>query len=387
MRILSFRASLKTSSRLFCVFLVLIVITLQGALIANEREMQRKQTFERGVIAHPDQSENRIEFFYLLPNKEGPFPVLFLLTGWQPEENSKGGKELAEFGYLHRLTAEGIAAVSISVPGYGNSDGKRDFGGYYSQRAICAVIDHFNQHPLIDSSRVGIYGISKGASLGAMVSALYPAVKLQILESGFYDLLTSPWPMPQYLNTIHDNLKKVCDTPDSLMSRSAVYYADKIKATTLILHGEFDDRRGLSSARDLHKKLINYGVSSKLKIYPNATHCLTSEKWEEILSFLRFHFLNICGLGIKISDPSPAIQITEIFPGSPAALSGKLKIGDVILRVAPNDDAREIDVFRMPKNELLPLILGKPRTKVRLHVQHFDQTYEDIVIERAFYNL
>lgn len=357
-----------------------LLLAIQATLFSSETD----QFFEQRFLVHPEAPENKIEFYSLFPKGDGPFPVLFLLHGWQPEESSKGGKQLGDFGYLHILAAQGIAAVSISVPGFGASEGRRDFSGPCSQKAVCAVMDHFKTHPNIDPTRMGLYGISRGAALGAMVSSFYPNLKLQILESGFYDLLASPWPMPEYLNGIRENLlKEAGDDREAWINRSAVYHTDTIKATTLLLHGEFDDRHGLASAKDLHEKLLKAGGNSTLKVYPNATHCLNHGKWGEIIRFLRFHFLRVCGIGIGLSDPSPATQITEILPNSPAAYSGKLRVGDTILRVSPNNDKEEVDVLRMSKDDLASLIIGPPGTEVRLHVQHFDLTHEDIILKRG----
>ena len=58
-------------------------------------------------------------------------------------------------------------------------------------------------------------------------------------------------------------------------------------------------------------------------------------------------------------------------------------MGDVILRISPNNDETELNVLRMPTSQFTSLLLGKKGTTVRLYVQHFDKTYENIVIERG----
>jgi hypothetical protein len=77
----------------------------------------QNEDFEKGIILNPDKKENEIEFFMLKPEGGGPFPIIFLLDGYQPPESSHGGKQLAEYGYLDRFAKEGIVAVSISAPG------------------------------------------------------------------------------------------------------------------------------------------------------------------------------------------------------------------------------------------------------------------------------
>ena len=128
---------------------------------------------EQGFITDPNQSSNQIEFFTMKPEGEGPFPVIFLLHGHQMEPTA-GGQQFVDLNWLDYFAHEGIIAVAISIPGFGNSDGKRDFSGPNSQRAIADVLDHFSHLPFVDAKRMGVYGISKGATLASMVHAYYP---------------------------------------------------------------------------------------------------------------------------------------------------------------------------------------------------------------------
>lgn len=339
---------------------------------------------EHSFIDNPNQSHQRIEFFTLKPQGTGPFPVIFLLDGYQTPENSLGGKQLVDLGYLNTFVKEGIVAISISKPGFGNSEGSRDFSGPNSQKAIAAVIKHCAQLPFVDSKRMGIYGISRGATLASMVHKYSLPLSLQILEGGWYDLTSCISLMPGYLEKIKENiLIETNGSQKDLIERSAIHNTQYINAKTLILLGEFDDRRTLPSSQTLHEKLIAEGKDSRIKIFPNELHILSRDKWSTIIPFVRQHFFNLYSIGINVSLIMPANQIARIHPNSPAELSGRLKVGDVILRISPNNDENEIDVLRMPENQVISLILGKKGTNVRLHVQHFDQTFEDIVIKRG----
>ena len=360
-------------------------ITISCYAVHPEKVFSHEQTFssvEQGFLLDP-QSNNRIEFFTMKPKGEGPFPVVFLLHGHQIEPTT-GGKQLVDLHWVDVFTREGILAVSISIPGFGNSEGIRDFSGPNSQKAVAAVIQHFSHLPFVDPKRMGIYGCSKGATLASMVHAYYPDLLVQILEAGWYDLNNCIGLMPNYLERIKENI--VAETgasEEALKERSAVHSTQIINSKTLILVGEFDDRRTLPSAVALHDKLTREGKDCQLKVFPRELHCLSADKWEAIIPFVRKHFFDLYGIGIKPVLIMPAIHIAKIFPSSPADLSEKLKIGDVILRISPNNDEEEIDVLRMAIPQFISLTLGKKGTTIRLHVQHFDQTYEDIVIERG----
>ncbi len=360
------------------------VVAIQGYAYELQKDWPEVPEIEQRFIDNPCDTHHQIEVFTLKPRGTGPFPVVFLLHGHQPPDHSTGGKQLIELGYLHPFVREGVIAVAISIPGFGHSDGDRDFSGPNSQKVVAAVVDHFMQFPFVDPQKMGIYGISKGATLASMVHKYTPTLLLQILEAGWYDLTTCSSLMPDYLEKIKENIViETGGSKDSLIERSAIYNTQHIHCKTLILLGEFDDRRTLPSSVALHDKLISEEKDSQLIIYPNELHCLSEDKWSAVISFVRKQFFGLYGIGINLSLIMPAIHVAKIHPNSPAALSKALHVGDVILRISPNNDEEEIDVLRMPIPQVAALILGKKGTAVRLHVQHFDKTHEDIVIERG----
>lgn len=339
---------------------------------------------EKGMITNPANDDHSIEFFILKPTGQGPFPLMILLHGYQAPNNSLGGKELVDFGYLDRFIDAGIAAVSVSVPGYGNSPGERDFGGPFSQNSILAVINHFKNQTYVDSSHIGIYGISRGAQLAAMVSSHSTDIAIQVLEGGFYDLVTFASNIPEYLELVKYNLEKEGgNSLEALKERSPAYHTDTVKAATLILHGEFDDRKQLPAAQKLHNNLIKHGVDCHLKIFAGEMHCLSAEKWDTIMPFMRERFFDLYGIGIKVTKAFPAMQILKIHPNSPALQNGKLRVGDAILSISPQNDEQEISVLSMPVEQFVTLMLGKKDTLVRLRVQHFDLSTEDVVVKRG----
>src|SRR5579863_9873751 len=80
---------------------------------------------EHSFIENPDEPHHKIEFFLQKPEGDGPFPVLFLIHGYQPLSSS-GAKEFVDQNYLSKFVNEGIVTVAISVPGFGASEGSRD---------------------------------------------------------------------------------------------------------------------------------------------------------------------------------------------------------------------------------------------------------------------
>lgn len=365
-------------------FLLTILLTpCYGAKICGRATEQNDCSFyEQNFIQNPDNSGNRIEFFIKKPEGQGPFPVIFLLHGHQ-RDPSVGGVEFFKANVDSNFIQEGIAVVAISIPGFGNSGGNRDFSGPNSQKAIASVIDHCSKFHYIDAKRMGVYGISKGATLASMIPAHYPTLTLQILEAGRYDLTTYREDLPDYLEAIKTNITTETGGSESaLKERSALYNTRYITGKTLLLAGEFDDRRTVPTTRQLHKKLSEEGKESEMVIYPNQLHILSAEKWQAIIPFVRKHLLDLHGIGIHCRAIGSAIQVDRIISGSAADLQGKLKIGDVVLCISPSNDDTEINALSLPISKFVQLVIGKKGSSIRLHVQHFDQTCEDIILTR-----
>ena len=336
---------------------------------------------ETVLIPHPESPELKVEFFLARPQGKGPFPIIYLLHGYQYPEDSNGGKKLIDYSYHTPFIQNGIMVCSISMPGFGQSEGALDFCGPFSQQAVLGAIHYCKNLPEVDQKRMGLYGISRGAILASMVSTLTPDITLQILEAGRYDFLNRFANLPSYLKGIQENIiNEVGTEKEALLCRSAVYHADKVNADTLILHGEFDDRMGLDSAQILHKNLVDHGVHSQLVVFPNATHILEKEKWEIIVPLVRKRFLNLAGIGINIGASVPIPQVTKVLPSGPS--EGKLRVGDAILAISPNNDEELLYTRRLPTKSIVQAILGKPGTPLRLSVMHFDQSTEEIVLFR-----
>jgi len=366
-------------SRIFLFFIIFFSFTT--IIQANSQQLPQ---VEKKIIVITEKPNTQIESFFLKPEGEGPFPIVFLPVANHP----KGAKALVDFGYLDRFVNLGIACVAISAPGFGASTGEKDFSGPNSVNAMIKAIDHFSSLPFIDSSRMGVYGMNRNATLASLVSAHCSALSLQILESGEYDLTSRRENLPNYLKALglqESLLEESGGNEEALKDRSSLYQATLMHQTTLILHGEFDNHYGLPSAKALHQKLVDQGVLAYLKIYPNGLHDLGGEKWEDITPFLREHFFGLTGIGIQIAQVGPVIQISKILSGMPAALSQKLKVGDTILGIAPNNESSLIDTVKMPVKECISYILGKKGTSLRLLVQHFDYQIEEIILERGSY--
>jgi dipeptidyl aminopeptidase/acylaminoacyl peptidase len=243
-----------------------MLLVFAGLIACSGHRIAKAQTLS---IPHPDDPAKKVEYFLEKPNGNGPWPMIVLLHGHQ-EWPREGGKDFVKWGVLEEFANRGYLAVSISQPGYGGSTGPADFCGPFTQHAVAAVIAKIHAEGYVRENRVLIQGVSRGALVAGMVAAHDPSIRAIVLISGLYDL-------PAYAShaksamavSIVDSMKAETDgTPEALKLRSLLYYAQGIKAETLILNGAKDDRTDPEQARRVAEIINAHGGHARAIVYP-----------------------------------------------------------------------------------------------------------------------
>ncbi|MFA9273632.1 MAG: carboxy terminal-processing peptidase [Candidatus Aquirickettsiella gammari] len=78
--------------------------------------------------------------------------------------------------------------------------------------------------------------------------------------------------------------------------------------------------------------------------------------------------LSMSGIGATLQDRDEMATVRELVPGSPAALSGKLKVGDRIVGVGQGVGSTPVDVMGWRLDDVVKLIRGPKDTTVLLDV-------------------
>jgi dipeptidyl aminopeptidase/acylaminoacyl peptidase len=252
-----------------------MLLMFAGLIACSGHKIAKAQTLS---IPHPDDPTKKVEYFLEKPEGSSPWPTIILLHGHQ-EWPRAGGKDFVKWGVLDELAARGYLAVAVSQPGYGSSTGPADFCGLFTQHAVEAVIAKLHADGHIKGNRVLIQGVSRGALVAGMVAAHDPSIRGIVLISGLYDL-------PAYANhaksamavSIVDSMKaETGGTAEALRARSLLYYAQDIKAETLILNGAKDDRTDPDQARRVAEIINAHGGHARAIIYPEYGHQIPVE--------------------------------------------------------------------------------------------------------------
>jgi dipeptidyl aminopeptidase/acylaminoacyl peptidase len=281
--------SVTASTRLATATIVFVASALCSALIctgSSNSQNSRETVPSHEFLKNPAAPDETVEYLWKKPQGEGPFPAVFFLHGHQePGPGRIGARAFVNWGVLDDYARMGVIAVAISQPGYGESTGNPDFCGPKSQTAVKAVIDRFRRMKSVDSNRLGLEGISRGAVVAAMV-ATRESVSALVLISGVYDFdrlsRDSYWPL------IADFRQETNSSKSVMLDRSALDHVKQIRAPTLILAGAKDPYAPAKQANEFAAALRLSNIAVELKIFPNAGHSIPLQERKPLVdAFLR----------------------------------------------------------------------------------------------------
>ncbi|MDF1517228.1 MAG: carboxy terminal-processing peptidase [Lutibacter sp.] len=92
------------------------------------------------------------------------------------------------------------------------------------------------------------------------------------------------------------------------------------------------------------------------------------------------------GIGARLQKKNDYTRVDELISGGPAWKSGKLEVGDIILKVAQGNK-EPVDIVGMRLDHAIEFIKGKKGTEVRLTVKKIDGTIKVISIIRDIVEL
>jgi dipeptidyl aminopeptidase/acylaminoacyl peptidase len=231
------------------------------------------------------QNQYQIEGYLARSDEPGRLPALLVLNG------AAGGAErcIAKEGYL---TAIGMQVACISIPGYGASSGPSRFVGPQAVAAARRALDLLAARPDVDSRRLGVWGFANGAVAAGLTMDSDPRLKVVVLESGAYDML-SFWPEAAWTTKLAI-LREVWPSRRILSKRSVIAHLPrKLGCRVLILHGERDRRMPVLQARELERALRDRGTHVEAHYFPREQHILGASVEAPLKDFLRENLIAI----------------------------------------------------------------------------------------------
>jgi len=210
--------------------------------------------------------KDTVEAITFRPVAEGRYPGLVLIPGY-----SRTARDYLPAGI--RFAKEGFAAVAITQRGFGRSEGKPDYVGPKTMAGIEAGFRRFRRESYVDSTRMGVFGYSRGAMAASLLSVRVTPSELRaaVFGAGLYDFKRAHDDVG--ILGIRKNMEKEAGLSDkAVKERSSVMHMESLACPVLILHGEADENVPVSQAYLLRDRLTELGKPFEIMTFPGAGH-------------------------------------------------------------------------------------------------------------------
>ncbi len=170
------------------------------------------------------------------------------------------------------LAQQGFACLSVEQPGFGKSQGKRDFVGPATVKALVTGFKKLQREPHVDAGKMGIFGYSRGAIAASLMTLrLGKEVKAAVFGAGAYDFRKA------YDEVTIEGIRKNMEgetgmTEKAIKERSPVLQMKKLKSPVLILHSQKDENVPVNQALLLRDRLTSLRKDFEIKLSPTGKH-------------------------------------------------------------------------------------------------------------------
>jgi dipeptidyl aminopeptidase/acylaminoacyl peptidase len=226
-----------------------------------------------------------VEAISFVPAGDGPFPGVLMVPGYE-----RTARDLAPLGM--RLAREGFAAVAVTQPGFGKSEGPADFVGPRTIAVLTVAYRKLQKERFVDPNRMAIYGYSRGGMAASLLAVELDDVKAAVFGAGVYDFQRLY--NDSTLSGVRQNMKAETGmTKEAIRQRSSILRMDKLKCPVLILHGEKDKNVPVSQAKLLRDRLTQLHKEFEIKLFPDKEHSIGPEAGDMTVEFFRRKLLRV----------------------------------------------------------------------------------------------
>ncbi|MBF4995196.1 S9 family peptidase [Arthrobacter gandavensis] len=222
---------------------------------------------------HPSADGYPVHGWVVLPEGEGPHPVLL---------NIHGGP-FSQYGWGLFDEAQAYAAAGYAVlmcnprgsSGYGQEHGraiKEAMGTLDLQDVLGFLEGVLASHPELDGARLGVMGGSYGGYLTAWTISQDHRFTAAVVERGFLDPLSfvGSADIGWFFSEAYTG-----SDPAKVAAQSPFAQVDKVRTPAFILHSEEDLRCPVEQAQRYYTALKLRGVPTELLLFPGENHELS----------------------------------------------------------------------------------------------------------------
>ncbi len=204
------------------------------------------------------------------PSKK--YPVIVSVYGGPHTKAARNQFETADF----RMALAQLGFLVFQVDGRGTlGRGKKFQTGNYQRMGQedvddqAAAVRQLRVRPYVDSTRVGVTGISHGGYLTLMMMLRYPDVyQVGVAGAPITDLANGP---RQYIGRI---MRTPAANPDGYAKGNVLTLAPTLKGRLLLQYGTDDHNAVNANSMQLLRALIDAGRPVDVSVYPQGSHVL-----------------------------------------------------------------------------------------------------------------
>jgi dipeptidyl aminopeptidase/acylaminoacyl peptidase len=222
-----------------------------------------------------------------LPAVMWAYPYEFSDVETAGQVTGHGAQSFPQLNYHQLMVLAGYALIDdAAMPIIGDPDHVNNT--YVEQLTMDAqaAVDKAVEMGVVDGARVGVFGHSYGGFMTANLLAHTNIFKAGVAESGAYNRTLTPFGFQSERRTFWE-------AEEVYTKMSPFWFADKIKAPILLVHGEADDNTGtfpIQSER-LYAAIRGNGGTVRLVMLPAEAHGYRAKEtmehvlWEEVSWF------------------------------------------------------------------------------------------------------
>ena len=201
------------------------------------------------------------------------YPLLFHVYGEPAGTTVNDSWGYGDYLWHLMLTQRGYIVASVDNRGTPSLRGRDWRKVVYRKIGVIASVDQAGaattmmRWPMVDSSRIGIWGWSGGGSMTLNMMFRYP----DIYKTG---MSVAPVPDQHLYDTIYQ--ERYMGLPEEneadYREGSPLTYADRLKGNLLVVHGTGDDNVHYQGTERLINALVSARKPFTMMAYPNRTH-------------------------------------------------------------------------------------------------------------------
>ena len=272
-------------------FAIILLCLLMLAPVAHAQKAVAtapKGVAVKGEIVYAKVGKRNLHILLARPNPlpKRALPTIIYLHGgaW------RSGSYRNLSGGAWNLAKQGFAVAAVE---FRSSDDAIYPAPLNDCRAAIGFIKQNARNYSLDAKKIGVYGISTGGHLAALLAFTSSSVRCAALESAPSDLLS-----------LNQGARLDWNAPDSPLSRflggtiqqkselakraSPLFYADEYAPPILLLHGDADEFVPIAQSEKLVQKLKSAGATVEFQVFAGEAHGLKNERAKADAQIARF---------------------------------------------------------------------------------------------------